>query len=94
MVGGQRDLNDLGIGLAFENAMADLGRLNNQIARLEPEGFALVLINYLYPALRAIDQLQFDLVVVNVVGYLAVKRKPYARYDETRAVTFRREVGV
>src|SRR5436190_14802363 len=42
MISGHRDLDDLAACFTFEDAMADLRRLDNPVARLKPKRLALV----------------------------------------------------
>ena len=72
--------------------MADLGRLEHAVAGLEDEGLALVLVDHPDPAPVAVDELEADAVVVDVVRHRAAVGDRDVGGDEAATLAIGQEV--
>lgn len=68
MVSRAADLDDLSACRTLENSVSDMGWLQNTVASLKPEWFALVLVHNVDPSSMAEDHLKADGVVMHQIG--------------------------
>lgn len=90
----RRKLEHLGAGLAFEHPMPDLRRLKSAVAWLKPERRALVFVNNLNAAAKAVDQLKIYLVVMNVIRNWTTLIQSNMRRDQLAAEPTRNQIAI
>ena len=79
---------------AFEDPVADLGRLQHEIAFVHHERLALILVDDAHPATPHIDHLERDPMVMDPVGDQPAFRNGDVRCNVAPAEPARDEVAI
>ncbi len=69
VLGGNADLDHLDAVARLQHAVADFGGLDEAVARVQPDGSALILVDHVDPAPDAEDQLEAHLVEMHHVRH-------------------------
>ena len=94
VLGWARHLDDLEPGRALQDPVADAGRLQHAVPGLHHERWTLVLVDQPHPAADAIDRLEADPVVMDVVGDRTAGRDRDVRRHEAPSLALREQVAV
>jgi len=92
--GRRAEFDDFGAGRTFEDAVADLRRLQDAIAGIHDKRVALTFIDHPHPALAAEDGLKPELVEVDVVRHRSTIEDAEVRGDEGAAMALRQQITV
>ena len=94
MLGRARHLDHLQPGRALQHTVADAARLQHAVASLQDERLALVLVDDAHPTPAAVDDLEADAVVVDVVRHRSGVGDRDVRGDEPASLAPREQVPV
>ena len=94
MLGRARHLDHLQPGRALQHTVADAARLQHAVAGLEDERLTLVLVDDAHPTPPAVDDLEADAVVVDVVRHRSGVGDRDVRGDEPASLAAGEEVPV
>jgi hypothetical protein len=65
-----------------QNPMSNFRRLQDAVAGTQPERLALVFVNDLYGSAKAMDHLEPNFVIVNIIRHLSAHGEPYVGGDQ------------
>ena len=85
MISRHPDFDHLDAVAGQQHPVADFRRLNETVARRQPDRAALIFVNHIHPALVAINQLKPDLVKMHHIGHRTPVRNTDMRGNDRPA---------